>query len=478
MNRTTPACNAPFASMHLDPRGNVRACELNSMQMLGNVGTKRLLDIWRDRPVRRLRDALARHDLSLGCEGCAWQIRAGDGALAHAHEYDRFTIADGPDRWPRQLELSLSNTCNLQCQQCSGELSSAIRARREHLPPLPPAYDDAFFADLGQFLPHLERLVMIGGEPFLARESLRVFDQLIDAGLTPRCQVSTNGTVWNDHVERILDRLPVDVSVSIDGASTGTYDAIRVGAHLPDTLRNLDRFIERGERHGTTVNLNHCLMAANAHELADLLLLAEGRGIGVHVLTVTHPAHLSVFRLGSADLAQLIADLDAEAERKLGGLERNRYVWEEQLARLRHHLATIEAASVEVRRRSSGPADAAVSARTVVEELAQGQAVHHIDILDSEIVTAVGPDATAVLGLDLSDLVGNHISAIMPKLTGAFGEVERTDLRHLGDGVEHRTIVLVRDGARTTVSSVLETGTDDRASRWYLTAGTERLAPT
>ena len=115
----------------------------------------------------------------------------------------------------------------------------------------------------------------------LARESLRVFDQLIDAGLTPRCQVSTNGTVWNDHVERILDRLPVDVSVSIDGASTGTYDAIRVGAHLPDTLANLDRFIERGERHGTTVNLNHCLMAANAHELADLLLLAEARGIEV-----------------------------------------------------------------------------------------------------------------------------------------------------------------------------------------------------
>ena len=42
-----PACNAPFTSLHLDPSGHVRVCELNSMGMLGRIPDDRLIDLWR-----------------------------------------------------------------------------------------------------------------------------------------------------------------------------------------------------------------------------------------------------------------------------------------------------------------------------------------------------------------------------------------------------------------------------------------------
>lgn len=60
---------------------------------------------------------------------------------------------EGPDPdWPRQMEFSVSNTCNLQCVMCNGEWSSSIRSQREGLPPLPKVYDDAFFDGLRDFL--------------------------------------------------------------------------------------------------------------------------------------------------------------------------------------------------------------------------------------------------------------------------------------------------------------------------------------
>lgn len=324
--------------MYLDQRGQVRACCQNDFHLLGNVTQHRLVDIWRGERAQALRRALAAHDLDLGCDFCEWQVAKGRPDLAFARWFDEFPVTSDEPDWPQQLELAVSNTCNLQCVMCDGEWSSSIRSQREHLPPLPKPYGDEFFEDLVDFLPHLRKVKFLGGEPFLAAETLRVMDLLVDAGLRTDCHVTTNGTQWTPRVERILDRLPVGVSVSVDAATAETYESIRVGSSWATLQANLDRFQARAEAHGTYLGLTFCLMVPNWHEFFDFCRAADERGLEAAVNTVRHPHHLSLYMLDAAELGEVVAGLE-ELDRTRGDeLAGSRTVWANELERLRAQL--------------------------------------------------------------------------------------------------------------------------------------------
>ncbi|OWY62852.1 hypothetical protein B7486_56210, partial [cyanobacterium TDX16] len=158
-------CWAPDATLYFAPDGTVRACCVNTEYPLGHVGEQSIREIWEGRRTQALRDALARDDWSLGCQECGARTEAGNRAWSNAPQFDEHAGRGVPEL-PRRLDFVLSNTCNLMCEMCHGDLSSAIRAQREHRPPMPKAYDDAFFEELRDFLPHLELAVFLGGEPF------------------------------------------------------------------------------------------------------------------------------------------------------------------------------------------------------------------------------------------------------------------------------------------------------------------------
>ncbi len=330
-------CYAPFVSLYFDTLGNVRACCQNDEFPLGSVRESTLDEIWRGARAEQLRGALRRYRLSEGCRFCDWQIRQGTGARAHARAFDEFAAAE-PLAWPVQMEFSLSNTCNLQCRMCHGQWSSLIRSRREKLPPLPKAYDEPFFRDLAKYLPHLKKAKFFGGEPLLAAESLRVLEMLIHQGLTTPTAVNTNATVWNAAVERVLDRLPVSLIVSLDGMTPATFESIRVGARFAEVWANFERFHAYCRARGTSISLTHCLMRPNVHEFADLLLLAEAWNCPLFVNTVVHPYDLSLHTLGPAELRPIVAALRARHDEVLAGVRLNREVWLTELALLEAQL--------------------------------------------------------------------------------------------------------------------------------------------
>lgn len=342
---TDVACNAPFTSMYLDPRGFVRACCMNDYQLLGNITEERLLDIWHGERAQELRRAMERHDLTVGCEFCKWQVDEGRADMAFARWFDDFPVAAAEPAWPVQLELSISQTCNLQCVMCNAEWSSSIRVQREGLPPLPKVYDDRFFEDLREFLPHLRRIKFLGGEPFLAGETLRVMEMLVEMGLRTQCHVTTNGTQWTPRVERILDMLPVDVAVSLDAATAETYESIRIGSSWAQVQDHLDRFQERARANGTGVTVTYCLMASNWHEFGDFCRAADERGIGCAVNTVTEPAHLSLLKQPTDELRRILDELEATDRRIASSLGRSAKTWHDELRRLRAHLDSREHAA-------------------------------------------------------------------------------------------------------------------------------------
>ncbi len=356
------ACAAPFSSLYLDVRGNVRACCANSTYPLGNITTQSLLEVWNGPETAALRRALLSDDYGRGCDICRPHGDLELHPTAPSRSFDDLAAAAVPE-WPVQLELAMSNTCNLQCVMCVGELSSSIRAHREGLAPLPSVYDDAFFAEFEYFLPHLERLKFIGGEPFLSREAWRLWSRLDEIDRFPRCHVTTNGTIRNRRVDWLLERFPVSFTVSLDGATAATFERIRQGARFAEVVANLDHFAEVARAHGEELSLAFCLTTDSWPELPDILRFGEERGLPVGVNLVSEPARFSLWR-AEADLLNRVADAwGAECDSVAAQLDLNRGEWLDNVSWVRSTAAEASARSMgtPVHLNGRGAVDAARS---------------------------------------------------------------------------------------------------------------------
>jgi MoaA/NifB/PqqE/SkfB family radical SAM enzyme len=303
----TLLCRAPWSSLHLDQMGDARPC-CQSTFVLGNVGSEGVQEIWAGERAERLRAAVADGDLSLGCGYCEWSGGQGGHDATYARRYDELPLRT-TEQGPARIEIAPSNTCNLQCTMCNGEWSSSIRSQREKLPPLPKAYGDDFFIAVEEWVDGIDEVELFGGEPLLARESLRLLELLVGHRVDAR--ITTNGTIWNAKVERLVDELALNVVVSIDGASPETYEAIRVGASWDDVQANLRRFRAACDRHGKRLDLAHCLMVENWWELPELLTMAAELRAPVFVNTVLSPVSSSLHHLSPPELTHVVQVLES-----------------------------------------------------------------------------------------------------------------------------------------------------------------------
>lgn len=426
---TYSACYAPHTSLFFDQFGDVRACCHNIQGTLGNIRTQSIREIWDGAQAARLREALERRDLSLGCGHCQWQEDNGASDTRFSRVYDHRPLAEPRPTWPVQMEFALTNACNLQCEMCNGWKSSAIRAHRDKLPPLDMPYGEEFFEELAEFLVHLDHVTVLGGEPFLGRESLRVLEMVAALDRPPSVWVTTNGTQWTPRVRRLMERLPMSLDFSLDGATKETFESIRIGADFDSVMENLDHYADSARRSGERVGLSFCLMTNNCHEFVDLLLLAERRGLDFfQVNTVTFPLTNSFYRLDKYELTAAVAELERMSEKGARELSKFRGVWDEQIGALRNRVEKLN---------DDGPSGA-LGPRTAEWEGEDSETVRQCiatlnawepareptqlrsdeDMVFSEVI---GP-LLAQLGIVRTQLVGHpllHMLAVIEQATGS-----------------------------------------------------------
>lgn len=336
-------CYAPFVSMVFDTIGRVRVCCGNFEFTLGNLLQERIDDIWSGERIKKIRDALRNYDLSLGCLVCHSRLTLGihplesrdkDQALL-INKFENYAVEQESSLWPKHMEFHLSNRCNLECVMCFGEFSSLIRAKRDKKPPFPDAYGDQFFTDLRKYLPHLEQAQFLGGEPFIIPGMYRIWDMMIEDRATPVCHITTNGTVWGEKVERILESLPVNVNVSLDGVTKEVFESIRINAKFERVVGNFRRIRDTCARRGQYVGLNLTLQQGNWHNVVDYLLFAEDEGVQAQISTAYSPTDISLYALPLDQLRHIAQHVERQAALAAPKLRRNRSVLEVHLQELR-----------------------------------------------------------------------------------------------------------------------------------------------
>jgi radical SAM protein with 4Fe4S-binding SPASM domain len=175
---------------------------------------------------------------------------------------------------PAYVQIEPVGQCNLRCQMC------AIQFRQDGPPYGPPAFMrfETFTRTVDGLEGALRELHLQGlGEPMMHPQFFDMVAYTTGKGI--RVTTNSNLTLLNARraarcVESGLDC----IHVSLDGATAGTYERIRVRAHFDRVLRNLELLLETKRRHASAtphLRLVMVVMRQNLHELPEIVRLAH-----------------------------------------------------------------------------------------------------------------------------------------------------------------------------------------------------------
>jgi MoaA/NifB/PqqE/SkfB family radical SAM enzyme len=174
--------------------------------------------------------------------------------------------------YPVMMEFLVSNQCNLECVMCEGQYSSLIRKNRDKLPPIPTVYDEAFLAQLEEFIPYLQEARFSGsGEAFMIDMNYDIWEMIIKRN--PECLivVQTNGTILSARVKDMLSRGRFQIGISVDSLKKDVFESIRLNANFDKLMENIAYFHEYSVKNKRKFTISTCVMQQNWSELPEFV---------------------------------------------------------------------------------------------------------------------------------------------------------------------------------------------------------------
>ena len=236
---------------------------------------------------------------------------------------------------PRCLGLVLGNACNLNCIHCYQAKNGDNLLR-------PAGIGKELRREFLGFYPYLSTLRVQGGEVFALAGFGELLEDLEATVSRPILSVSTNGTLIDEGWAERIVRLPFsNLTVSIDGATPGTFARLRGGGQLDVVLANLRRIQRWKEKLGSALpylDSFFVVMRSNFREIPRYLQLMREHGIGDVSLQTLEINRENALRTPDLERDEAIAG-PAEAE------ELHR-VLREALPRERPHFRMIRASGL------------------------------------------------------------------------------------------------------------------------------------
>lgn len=256
-------CIYPWIHLHAYPTGEAYpCCHAEMAYPVGNTRLKTLEEIYRDAPMRELRNDMLNERQNPACGRCYEQEESGffSGRCSankhHGHHIKR--IADDGFRMS-YWDIRFSNLCNLSCRSCGHIFSSSWyqdqaklagsdwKDRNQVL-----NYAGRSETDMWeQLIPHLdyvEQIYFAGGEPLMMKEHYNILDELERRGrFDVRLIYNTNFTQTRLKDRTVFDYWKRFKSVAV-GASLDAMgpraEYIRKGTNWDQVERNRESMLE------------------------------------------------------------------------------------------------------------------------------------------------------------------------------------------------------------------------------------------
>jgi radical SAM protein with 4Fe4S-binding SPASM domain len=209
------------------------------------------------------------------------------------------------DSFPAQVQLMLTERCNLQCAHCAVPTEDS------------PADYEIRTDEWRRFIDVLaaagvDDLVVSGGEALLRRDALSLIRHAHQAGIR-RTTLITNGMRFGRRVNEEIVAIQAEydgfgVHVSIDGASPQTHDWMRGNGSFQAIKSGIDALLGAG---GRITGVHTVFHRGNLHELQDVAKLVREVGASTWTLfpiaSVGRGRAIQDFALGREEWEQIYA---------------------------------------------------------------------------------------------------------------------------------------------------------------------------
>jgi radical SAM protein with 4Fe4S-binding SPASM domain len=194
-------------------------------------------------------------------------------------------MADAAPALPHELQVEVTGACNLRCHMC-------LVRYRPPIDKITGSMSLETFVGLLDALPELTRVTLQGlGEPLMAPDLMGMIAAATARGIA--VGFNTNATLLTrTKAAQLVDAGLAWLHISVDGATPGTYEAIRDRGRFDRVARNAAGLVDvMREKHATRPRLRVVFVAqrSNYRELPALVRLVAEWGIGeLRVQNLSH----------------------------------------------------------------------------------------------------------------------------------------------------------------------------------------------
>lgn len=264
--RIQATCSKPFDTVLIDKAGSCYACECTAWlpQSIGNLQVRPLADILDSDIRKHLKESVS------------------DGTYRYCNEHRCPYIKDMSPKSKttndiKHIRLGIDDSCNLRCPSCRKGLIFHKEGRAYNL--------GIKLADrVNEWLYNYNNPINVhigsDGDPF-ASHVYRHFMKHTPVRENIKYSLLTNGLMLRDFhtsIPHVINSM-AKLGVSIDGASSGTYEKLRLGGKWDKIMDALDFISVLKQEHNFEFNLHMVVQQENWHEMESMLDLAHRHNV-------------------------------------------------------------------------------------------------------------------------------------------------------------------------------------------------------
>ena len=242
-------CAAPWVHVCQNVGGRLKPCcrFYSTVDFIKNEKTT-IKDFFFGEEMNNLRETMLSDQPHAGCTKCYNEDASGKSSLRQQlnEAYKDKLDLDNPKIF--YLEVGLSNACNLKCVTCASNYSTSwyeddleLKRRNFYREDAKEKFVITDKEYLNIDVSSIERVKILGGEPFMEPRNLELLELLDQHGRIEnmRLEIVTNATVmpnekWIGYLERLKD---LQLSISLDGIED-TAEFVRHGTNWSKLAKN------------------------------------------------------------------------------------------------------------------------------------------------------------------------------------------------------------------------------------------------
>lgn len=225
----------------------------------------------------------------IGCNACINKELKG---LPSRKKYFDKILSNNNNKQIEHIEINLTNYCNYSCIMCSSKFSSQWNN-----------ISDSYTVPYKLTKKSIDQIITLvennpvkyidiqGGEPFYINETVTILERLVSVGYKGKVLIVSNGSnVRNYKLLNLIEKLDVEITISIDTVDNNLYKIIRAPNVSFDTIKNNITILSSS----CDVYVNAVMMNLNVYSYHQIKQFANTLGKNINLNWINKPEHLQV----------------------------------------------------------------------------------------------------------------------------------------------------------------------------------------